>query len=147
MHVPGGRATVKTMPLRYISSIDFLLGEHFGITDFASGTLVPFSMCSIAGSRPCKKDTDSEGQVISFSIRFRPGGLFGLLGISADLFPDQSIDGEQLHAVIFREMAERLTACSGIDECMAVVEPCLLHLGRTAAINTYPAHVITEIAI
>lgn len=124
---------VKAMPLRYISSIDFFLGEDFETTDYKTGALLPFSRCSIRGPRTFRKNAIRiEKDFVSFVIRFKPTGLYGLLGISAHLFRDEAIDGASVSA-LFPEITERLMACKDIDACIAVVEPYLLSLAKKAS--------------
>ncbi|MRG45798.1 helix-turn-helix domain-containing protein [Chitinophaga sp. SYP-B3965] len=125
---------VKAMPLRYLSSIDFFLGADFETTDHRTGELLPFSRCSIRGPRTFRKSAIRiEKDFVSFVIRFKPTGLYGLLGISAHLFRDEAIDGALVLPALFPEITERLMACKDIDSCIAVVEPYLLVLAKKAS--------------
>lgn len=124
---------VKAMPLRYISSIDFFLGDDFETTDYRTGELVPFTRCAIRGPRTFRKNAIRiEKDFVSFVIRFKPTGLYGLLGISAHLFRDEAIDGALVLPAVFPELTERLMACKDIDSCIAIVEPYLLRLAKKA---------------
>lgn len=121
----------KAMPLRYISSIDFFLGDDFETTDYRTGELIPFSRCAIRGPRTFRKNAIRiEKDFVSFVIRFKPTGLYGLLGISAHLFRDEAIDGALVMPSLFPELTERLMACKDIDSCIAVAEPYLLALAK-----------------
>jgi AraC-like DNA-binding protein len=120
---------VKAMPLRVTGSIDFFLGNSFETIDCRSNQTVPFTRCTIRGPRTHKKYTISiQAHFISFTIKFKPTGLYRLLGMPANLFCNQAIDAALIDPPLFKEITERLMSCQNINECINIIEPYLLRL-------------------
>lgn len=130
----------KAMPLRCVSSIDFFMGDTFETKECRTTTVAPFARCTIRGPRTYRKYTISlNGQLVSFSIRFTPAGLYALLGMPAELFRDEAVDGATVLPQIFPEVTERLMGCFDIQGCVEVVEPYLLQLCKRTGAKGSPA--------
>ncbi|ETZ20300.1 helix-turn-helix domain-containing protein [Pedobacter sp. V48] len=142
--VPKGHHVVKAMPLRVMGSIDFFLGDSFETINCNSNQTEPFARCTIRGPRTHKKYTISiNGHFISFTIKFKPAGLYRLLGIPASLFCNQAVDGQLLFANMFKEITERLMSCNTINECVEIVEPYLLQMALKHA-KIYPSKAVNQ---
>ncbi|RPE08320.1 AraC family transcriptional regulator [Chitinophaga lutea] len=140
-------AVHKAMPLRSVSSIDFFMGDAFETTDCASGRVVPFARCTIRGPRTHRKYAIRlSGDLVSFSIRFTPAGLYALLGIPASEFSDEAIDGALVMPAVFPGLTERLMACTSLDHCIQTAEPYLLHLLQQAGRHIHPSPAVQEMA-
>jgi AraC-like DNA-binding protein len=127
--VPKYQSVVKAMPLRVTGSIDFFLGDPFETIDCKSKKITPFTRCTLRGPRTHKKYTIAlTGHFVSFTIKFKPTGLYRLLGMPANVFCNQAIDGQLVYAGFFQEITERLMSCKSIYECIHVIEPYLLNL-------------------
>ncbi|CAL1519013.1 helix-turn-helix domain-containing protein [Chitinophaga sp. MM2321] len=142
--VPQSQPVVKAMPLRVSSSIDFFLGDPFETVDYQSKQVAPFTPCTIRGPRTHKKYTISiSGRFVSFTIKFKPTGLYRLLGMPANLFCNQAIDGQLLYAAFFGEITEQLMACRHISGCIRIIEPYLLRLAARQH-KIYPSKAIEQ---
>lgn len=135
-----GEGVTKAMPLRCCSSVDFFMGDAFEIIDCTTAQPVPFARCTIRGPRTYRKySIRLSGELVSFSIRFTPAGLYTLLGIPAEQFRDEALEGGLVRPGLFPEITSRLMACRDIDSCVAIVEPYLLGLLRQSAVTASPA--------
>ncbi|MEJ2904725.1 helix-turn-helix domain-containing protein [Pedobacter panaciterrae] len=142
--VPKHEPVVKAMPLRVMGSIDFFLGDSFETINCNSNQTESFARCTIRGPRTHKKYIIAiSGHFVSFTIKFKPAGLYRLLGIPANLFCNQAIDGQLLFASIFKEITERLMPCSDINECIEIVEPYLLQMALKHA-KIYPSKAVNQ---
>lgn len=127
--VPAPHTVVKAMPLRVTGSIDFFLGDPFETTNCHTEEMISFSRCTIRGPRTHKKYTIAiKGYFASFTIKFRPTGLYRLLGIPTAIFCNEAIDGQLVYTGLFQEITERLMACRNINDCIKTAEPYLLQL-------------------
>nr|WP_198160643.1 helix-turn-helix domain-containing protein [Pedobacter panaciterrae] len=144
--VSNNQPVIKAMPLRVLGSIDFFLGDHFETIDCNSNQVEPFTRCTIRGPRTHKKYTISiKGHFVSFTIKFKPAGLYRLLGIPANHFCNQAVDGQLLFTNIFKEITERLMPCNTINQCIAVVEPYLLQMSLKHC-KIYPSKAVDQMA-
>ncbi|WP_169304368.1 helix-turn-helix domain-containing protein [Pedobacter frigoris] len=126
--VPDCQPLIKAMPFRVGASVDFFLGDPFDTVNCHTKALESFERCTIRGARTHKKYTITiSGQFVSFSIRFKPTGLYRLLGMPANLFCNQTVNGELVHS-FFKEVTQRLMGCINIYKCIQIVEPYLLGL-------------------
>ncbi|MFT3825738.1 MAG: helix-turn-helix domain-containing protein [Chitinophagaceae bacterium] len=148
MEVPEGQSIKKSMPLRYVSSIDFFLGDEFKTYDCNSGLQIPFSRCTVRGLRTFQKTRIViNGHFVSFTIRFKPVGLYGLLGIPALHFCNEAIEGSSLSNHLFAEITEQLMACtSSIDCCVAIAEPYMLQMAGNAYRNIHISAAVEQMA-
>jgi len=143
--IPKGLSLVKSMPLRVAASIDFFLGDSYQTINYRTQRAESFVRCTIRGPRTHKKCRITlSGHFISFTIKFKPAGLYRLLGIPAYVFCNQSIDGRLVHAGFFAEITERLMGCSNINECIQVAEPCLLRWAFRQHKPIYPSKAIDQ---
>ncbi len=127
---PAGHDISKAMPLREVSSIDFFLGDHFATFDDATGWSVPFERCTIRGPRTFKKYSIRINNLfISFTVKFRPAGLYRLLGIPVSEFTNEAVPAAGIHP-LFHELAQRLLYARNIRECIDIAEPYLIRLSR-----------------
>lgn len=144
--VPKGQSIIKAMPLRVMSSIDFFLGDSFDTINCNSNLTTPFTRCTIRGPRTYKKYTIAiNGYFSSFTIKFKPTGLFCILGIPINHFCNQAIDGKLLFDNIFREITERLMPCTTINECIEIVEPYLLQMALKH-VKIHPSKAVNQMA-
>ncbi|WEK18723.1 MAG: helix-turn-helix domain-containing protein [Candidatus Pedobacter colombiensis] len=134
---------VKSMPLRVTGSIDFFLGDSFETIDYKSKKVIPFARCTIRGPRTHKMyQIAINGRFVSFTIKFKPSGLYRLMGMPANLFCNQAIDGQLIKPALFQEITEQLMACKNINECIYIIEPYLqLMLGQH---KIYPSIAIDQ---
>lgn len=120
---------IKAMPFRVGASVDFFLGDPFDTVNCNTKKLESFERCTIRGPRTHKKYTIAiSGKFVSFSMRFKPTGLYRLLGLPASLFCNQSVNGQLVHSVFYEEVTERLMDCVSIYQCIQIIEPYLLGL-------------------
>nr|WP_294877190.1 helix-turn-helix domain-containing protein [uncultured Pedobacter sp.] len=142
--VPKGAPLVKAMPLRVMGSIDFFLGDSFETINCSSNQAESFARCTIRGPRTHKKYTIAiNGHFVSFTIKFKPAGLYRLLGIPANLFCNQAVDGQLLFANVFKEITERLMSCNTINECIEIAEPYLLQMALKH-VKIYPSKGVNQ---
>src|SRR5450755_201243 len=108
LHITNGHPITRIMPMRLVSSIDFFLGEPFQTVDILSGHTISFKRCTIRGPRTYSKNliNITTGNFISFSIRFKPTGLYGLLGVPVREFRDEATDALAIKCEIFSEITE-----------------------------------------
>jgi AraC-like DNA-binding protein len=129
IRVKEGNTISKFMPCRHSNSIDFYIGERYDTFDVQTGKLVPFVRCTIRGPRTFKKyQIRIQGNFRSFSIKFKPAGIYHLLGIPMDSFCDEAIDACLIHPVLFHKLTESLMACDNIHSCVSVIMPFLIHM-------------------
>jgi AraC-like DNA-binding protein len=146
IRVEKGDSITRIMPLRLVSSIDFFLDLAYDTIDCASGKLIPFKRCTIRGPRTYSKNLIkiTGGNFISFSIRLKPGGLFGLLGIPVPEFRNEAIDASTVLSEIFNELTEKLQHCSHVTDCISIAEPFLLKLIKQSSRKIHPSAAVSE---
>jgi len=127
--VKEGSSLSKYMPCRHYNSIDFYLGDNYETIDLETGNLIPFWRCTIRGPRTYKKyQITLKGIFKSFSIKFKPTGIYQMLGIPMDNFLDESIDACLIQSGLFDKLTEQLYGCNDVQSCIAIVEPILIKL-------------------
>jgi AraC-like DNA-binding protein len=145
LSIPSNQPVVKSMPLRVTSSLDFFLGDSYQTTHFRSKRTEPFVRCTIRGPRTYKKCfIVISGRFTVFTIRFKPTGLFRMLGIPANHFCNQAIDGKLVFTNIFDEMTDRLMGCTDLQACVQVVTPYLLKLAFRHHKAIHPSKAIDQ---
>lgn len=134
MVIPPGCHLKKVMPLRSESSIDFFLGDAFETVDLLTGSTVPFWRCTIRGPRTCTLYSILlKGEFISFTIKFKPTGLYRLLGIRMDRFTNKAIPGIDMDQLPFGEMTRQILYPQDMEACIQVIEPYLLFLAESSS--------------
>ena len=117
----------KEMPCRHINSIDFFLAGQYTTTDVQSKQNVPFARTTIRGPRTCRKYSITiEQDFVCFSIRFKPTGIYELLGIPMSEFSNRAIDATDVFPGLFKTLTEKLLGATDLFSCIAIVEPLLL---------------------
>lgn len=145
VRVPAGQVLIQEMPVWCQTTIDFFLGDNVVTVDNDTGRTIPFSRCLFRGLRTHKKNhLELKGEVTVFIIRFTPIGFYNLLGIPANLFKDEVIDGTLVNKILFGEIAERLMPCADIESCITIVEPYLLKLGYHAEWDNRPSGCVNQ---
>ena len=141
------------MPHRLTSSIDFYLGDPHKTFENNSLKEVGFTRCGVRGYRTFSKyRIEIEGKFRSFTVKFKPGGFFGLFGMPMGEFTNQDIPMDLLGLLPTDEIFERLSALHTTDEMKGVVEEYLLklvHQKTAKQVFIFPAvwdHKITELA-
>jgi AraC-like DNA-binding protein len=125
----GETSVDKFMPCRHTSSIDFFIGDEYDTVDLQTKYKLPFSRCTIRGPRTYKKYAISlKGNFKSFSIRFKPTGIYQLLGIPMNTFRDEAIDALLVNPALFNQVTSRLLECNNASSCIQIVEPCFLRM-------------------
>jgi methylphosphotriester-DNA--protein-cysteine methyltransferase len=118
---------IREMPCRHISSIDFFLAGQYATIDVQSEALLPFARSTIRGPRTHRKYRIAINEdFICFSIRFKPAGIFSLLGIPLEAFTDQAVDTSLVIPGLSRPLTEGLLSCRGLDRCVSVAESILI---------------------
>jgi AraC-like DNA-binding protein len=129
--VPEGSCINKIMPLRSVSSIDFFLGNQFETIDFQTGLSVPFIRCTIRGPRThILYSIRLTGEFISFTIKFKPTGLYRLLGTPMDSFTDKALNADVIEQIPLNKIADDLLNAPDLSYCIDIVEPYLLLLSE-----------------
>jgi len=148
LHITAGHPITRIMPMRLVSSIDFFLGEPYQTVDIPSGNTIPFKKCTIRGPRTYSKNLIkiSAGNFISFSIRFKPTGLYGLLGVPVHEFRDEATDALAVQCEVFSEITERLLGCMSIEDCVAVTETSLIDIKDKTSPKISPSPAVRELA-
>lgn len=119
-----GYHVYKFMPCRHSNSIDFFLGDSYDTIDLHTGALIPFKRCTIRGPRTYKKyRIRIHGNFKSFSIRFKPSGLYRLFKIPMENFCNEAVDATLIRKEFFSELTERLIDCNDIQSCIDIAEP------------------------
>jgi AraC-like DNA-binding protein len=122
----GHRGLVKQMPCRHVTSVDFFLGDPYNVIDTAKNHALPFLRTTIRGPRTQRKyHIEIEKHFICFSIRFKPTGIYRLLGIPMCEFADEAVDSLLVNPTLFSELLEKLSGCGSLSECIAATEPIL----------------------
>ncbi len=127
--IDDGKVICKYMPCRHTNSIDFFIGDVYDTFNLATNKLQPFIRSTIRGPRTFKKNSICiKGAFKSFSIRFKPNGIYQLLRIPMEDFKDQAIDATLIYPCLFQDLTERLMECNDIQACVKVAEPYLINL-------------------
>lgn len=127
--VPDGCCIQKLMPPRSACSIDFFLGDCFETIDLQTGESVSFNRCMIRGPRTdLLYSIRIKGTFISFVIKFKPTGLYRLLGIPMDMFANKAIDASIISDIPLKRITEKLVAQSDLSHCIELIEPYLIFL-------------------
>ncbi len=118
----------KFMPCRHSCSIDFYIGDSYDTIDVHTGFKEPFVRCTIRGPRTYKKySIELKNNFVCFSIRFKPTGIYQLLGIPMEKFRNATIDLTLINHK-FNELTHRLYGCTDIQSCINIVEPFFIQL-------------------
>lgn len=129
VHFPQEFLMNKMMPVRLQSSMDFYIGERFETVDCNTEVTVPFTRCSIRGPRTRKLYfIKLKGQFLSFSIKFKPAGLYNLTGLSMQSCTNKYLPTPNLHELPLDKITGQLLGVRDIESCIALVEPYLIHL-------------------
>jgi AraC-like DNA-binding protein len=136
--LPVNTIVHKEMPCRHVNSLDFFLGGSYKTFHCSDKESMPFARCTIRGPRTHRKyRIEISEDFICFSIRFKPTGIYQLLGIPMSEFCDQAIDASLLKPAAFTAITEQLMACEDLHDCVMLIEPFLLsllsHSHRSAA--------------
>jgi AraC-like DNA-binding protein len=136
----------KDMPCRHVNSIDFFLAGQYTTFDLGAQETLPFVRSTIRGPRTYRKYSIEIGEnFICFSIRFKPTGIFKLLGIPMQEFSDQAIDAMQVMPEFFGKLTDKLLSCNDLKTCVAAAEPILTHQLRKD--NSASPHIATLIGL
>lgn len=142
---PQDHYVQKAMPVRINSSIDFFIGDRFETIDYHTGQSVPFERCTIRGLRTQKLYfIKLKGHFVSFTIKFKPAGLYKLLGIPMYNFTDQSIPGNDVLQIPLTAITDKLLYAQDISSCIQVVEPYLLFFAGKNSHFTFITERITR---
>ena len=127
--LPVNTAVRKDMPCRHVNSLDFFLGGSYKTFHCSEDQSIPFARCTIRGPRTHRKyRIEITEDFICFSIRFKPTGIYKLLGIPMNEFCDQAVDASLLKPAIFTAITDQLMACENLHDCITLIEPFLLDL-------------------
>jgi AraC-like DNA-binding protein len=119
----------KEMPCRHVNSLDFFLGGSYKTFHCSEDRSMPFARCTIRGPRTHRKyRIEIAEDFICFSIRFKPTGIYQLLGIPMNEFCDQAVDASLVKPAIFTAITEQLMICENLRDCMNLIEPFLLDI-------------------
>ncbi|SKC82326.1 helix-turn-helix domain-containing protein [Ohtaekwangia koreensis] len=119
---------IKEMPCRAANSLDFFIGGSYKTFLCSSGQLIPFARCTIRGPRTYRKyRIEINEDFACFSIRFKPTGIYQLLGIPMSEFCDQSVDASLVMPALFNDITEQLMECKDFDSCKNMIEPFLIN--------------------
>lgn len=151
--VDADKKLVKSMPHRLSTSIDFYLGDPHKTIEIKNSNLVPYTRCGVRGYRTFSKyNIEIEGKFRSFTVKFKPGGFFGLFGIPMCEFTNQDIPLDLLGLLPTDEILERLSSLHTAFEMREVIEEYLLKsIGtkQNKEVLNFPVHgdqKITELA-
>lgn len=129
IHFPQDHCIEKAMPMRINTSIDFFIGDCFETIDCRTGQPVSFERCTIRGPRTRKLYyIRLKSHFISFSIKFKPAGLYRLTGIPMYHFTNRAVPGCLVRQLPLQEMAEKLLFVMDMPGCIRIVEPYLMFL-------------------
>jgi AraC-like DNA-binding protein len=148
IEITSGHPISRIMPMRPVSSVDFFLGDPYQTIDIRSGDPIPFKRCTIRGPRTYSKNSIhiTGGNFISFSIRFKPTGLYGLMGVPVHEFRDEATDALTVQREIFGDITERMLGCMNIEDCVAIVESGLIGLQHKTSSKISPSPAVAEMA-
>jgi AraC-like DNA-binding protein len=127
--LPSNTTIQKEMPCRHVNSLDFFLGGSYKTFHCSEDRSIPFARCTIRGPRTYRKyRIEIAEDFICFSVRFKPTGIYQLLGIPMNEFCDQAVDASLLQPMMFTALTEQLMLCENLYECITLIEPFLLNI-------------------
>ncbi|MBK7099654.1 MAG: hypothetical protein IPH58_16790 [Sphingobacteriales bacterium] len=90
---PERNTVKKIIPPNHVTSLDFFMGTPFTTIDIKTKAEIPYKTAAIRGCRTTIKYVIEYNKPYSvFSVKFKPTGLFSLLGIEMHRFTDADID-------------------------------------------------------
>lgn len=124
------------MPVRLQSSIDFFIGERFETVDCNTGMAVPFARCTIRGPRTRRLYVIRlKGHFISFTVKFKPAGLYHLTGLSMESCTNKSLAVHSLQGLPLDKITKQLLVVRDVESCIALVEPYLINLAASRTVR------------
>lgn len=134
MQVPDGLDVQRFLPFRAVGSFNFFLGSDFEIIDPVSNRPTPFTRFII---RPPGKKMlyliRLHGLFISFSIIFKPAGLYRLFGTPLDLPARQSTKENAIRGFPVAQVTNKLMDAPDISTCVQIMESYLLFFAQRSS--------------
>lgn len=125
---PEGETFKKIVPPNAVTSLDFFIGNPFSTCELKNKTTIPFKTAAIRGCRTTTKYSIEYSKPFNvFSIKFKPTGLFSLLGIEMHKLTDADIDCSSINLPFdIHSLYRKIAQSSEISERVNIIESVLV---------------------
>jgi len=127
--VERGGKLIKAMPYRLATSLDFFLGSPHRTIEKTSLQETAYYRCGVRGYRTFSKYTiEIEDVFRSFTVKFKPGGFYGIFGIPLLELTNRDLPLEDMDILPATEILDRLSVLDDVNEMKTILEEYLLRI-------------------
>ncbi|HOZ84359.1 MAG TPA: helix-turn-helix domain-containing protein [Niabella sp.] len=123
-----GTTVRKSVPPNHVTSLDLFMGNPFSTIDLETKAEIPYKTAAIRGCRTNSKYAIEYNNTFSvFSVKFKPTGLYSLLGIEMHKLTDTDIDCSAIKLPFdIQSLYKKIAHTSEISERVNIIESVLV---------------------
>lgn len=136
IRIDKGESIEKLMPHRMQTSIEFFLATPHKKFDLQTGQEKSTLTSTARGFRTFSKyKIHISGNFLSLTVKFRPSGMYGLLGVPLNHLTNEDTSLKELDILPVQEIENRLLEASHENEYCTILDEYLLQLYQQQTFN------------